>query len=556
MTRRSDQITRGHERAPARAMMRAMGLKDEDFGKPLVGVANTFSEVTPCNMHLGRLAREVKRGVREAGGVPFEFGTIAISDGIAMGHEGMKASLVSREVIADSIELVMHAHRYDALVTLTGCDKTLPGSLMAMVRLNVPSILIYGGTILPGQFEGRDVTIQDVFEAVGAYAAGKMTAEQLKTVECAACPGEGSCGGLFTANTMASCIEALGMMWPGHAAIPAPDPRRDRTCFEVGQAVLRVLAAGLTPRKILTKAAFENAIMVDAAMGGSTNAVLHLLAIAHEAGVPLSMDDFDRISRRTPQWADMKPGGRFVMADLDTAGGVPLVMHRLMEAGLLHGEALTVTGRTVKENLQSFQFTDGHEVVRPLKSPVAPYGGIAILKGNLAPSGAVCKIANVKKLAHQGPARVFDSELAAFEAVQAKRIKAGDVVVIRYEGPKGSPGMPEMLAVTAAIRGQGLGEQVALMTDGRFSGATTGLMVGHVAPEAAVGGPIAALRDGDLITMDVPKRQMSAALSDAELASRLKSWKPPALKYPAGAFAKYVRLVGSASQGAVLDGAR
>ncbi|MBI4355666.1 MAG: dihydroxy-acid dehydratase [Candidatus Omnitrophica bacterium] len=553
MTRRSDLVTSGNERAPARAMMRAMGLRDEDFQKPFVGVANTFSEVTPCNVHLNRLAKAVKRGVREAGGVPFEFGTIAVSDGIAMGHEGMKASLVSREVIADSIELVMHAHRYDALVTLTGCDKTLPGALMAMVRLNVPAILIYGGTILPGTFEGHDVTIQDVFEAVGAHAAGKMTAAQLKSVECAACPGEGSCGGLFTANTMASCIEALGMMWPGHAAIPAPDARRDRTSYEVGQAVLRVLQQSLTPRKILTKEAFENAIMVDAAMGGSTNAVLHLLAIAHEAGVPLSVDDFDRISRATPQWADMKPGGRFVMADLDRVGGVPLVMQRLLEAGLLRGDAITVTGRTVKENLRTFRFTNGHDVVRPLKSPVAPYGGIAIVRGNLAPEGAVVKIANVKKLAHQGPARVFDSELLAFEAVQAKQITSGDVVVIRYEGPKGSPGMPEMLAVTAAIRGQGLGEQVALMTDGRFSGATTGLMVGHVAPEAAVGGPIACLRDGDAITIDVAKRQLSAALSDAELAARLTSWKPPALKYPSGAFAKYARLVGSASRGAVLD---
>ncbi|MBI1886446.1 MAG: dihydroxy-acid dehydratase [Chloroflexi bacterium] len=562
-TYRSDAAKRGAERAPARAYYRAMGLSDEDIYRPFVAVASTWNEATPCNVHLDRLADAVKEGVRAAGGTAREFVTIAVSDGIAMGHQGMKASLVSREVIADSIELMVHAHQYDALVTIAGCDKSLPGSAMAMARLNIPSVFLYGGTIMPGRFRGRDVTIQDVFEAVGAYAAGRMTDQELYELECSACPGEGSCAGMYTANTMATAVEALGLSLPGSASVPAIDPRREDVCRRSGEAVLRLLEQDVKPRDILTRQAFLNAITVDVAIGGSTNAVLHLLAIAHEAGVELTPDDFDRISRQTPHIADMRPGGRYVMADLDRVGGVPRVMKPLLDAGLLDGDVPTVTGRTVRENLAAFQFSpaeggsasggDGQDVVRPLDDPISPSGTLCVLRGNLAPEGCVVKTAGVGHQVHTGPARLFDSEEAAFEAISRREIRAGDVVVIRYEGPKGGPGMREMLAVTAALVGQGLGEQVALITDGRFSGATRGLMAGHVAPEAAVGGPIAALHDGDEVTIDVPGRRLEVKLSREETQSRLSGWKAPLSAYPTGALAKYARLVSSAAKGAVCE---
>jgi len=468
-----------------------------------------------------------------------------------MGHEGMKASLVSREVIADSIELMVMAHAYDALVTIAGCDKSLPGSLMAAARLNIPSIFLYGGKIMPGRYKGRDVTVQDVFEGVGAYEAGRMTEEELYELECAACPGEGSCAGMYTANTMACASEALGMALPYSASIPATDPRRDDLCRRTGEAALRLLEADLKPRDILTKAAFENAIAVVVAIGGSTNAALHLLAIAREAGVSLSLDDFDRIGRRTPHIADTRPGGRYVMADLDRVGGVPLLMKELLDSGLLNGEAMTVTGKTVAENLAGLQIGDDQDVVLPVDKPLEPTGTLVVLKGNLAPEGCVMKTSGVKKLQFSGPARVFDGEEATAEAVRERRIKAGDVVVIRYEGPKGGPGMREMLAVTAAIAGQGLGEDVALITDGRFSGATRGFMTGHVAPEAAVGGPIALVRDGDVISVDIPKRRIDVQVPEDEMKRRQDAWKAPATKYTSGALAKYARLVSSASEGAV-----
>ncbi|MBI4328866.1 MAG: dihydroxy-acid dehydratase [Chloroflexi bacterium] len=547
---KSRDVTEGPERAPARAMLRGMGLGDDDLKKPFIGIANMASDVTPCNLHLGRLADRVKEGVRAAGGTPFEFGTITVSDGISMGTEGMRASLVSREVIADSIELAAFGARLDGLVTVAGCDKNLPGALMAAARLNVPAVFLYGGTILPGRFRGKDVNIQDVFEAVGAYSKGTITPADLRELEMSACPGEGSCAGLFTANTMASVAEALGMSLPGSASIPAVDGRRLQASREAGAAVLRLLEQGVRPRDIMTRKAFENAIAVGVAMGGSTNMVLHLLAIAREAGVKLELDDFDQISRRTPYIGDMKPAGRYVMADLDRVGGLPLVMKMLLGAGLLHGDALTVTGKTVAENLASYPAAQVQDVIAPVSSPRSPTGGLAILRGNLAPEGGVIKVAGTERVYHRGPARVFDGEDAAFKAVAARKIQPGDVVVIRYEGPKGGPGMREMLAVTASIVGQGLTD-VALITDGRFSGATHGPMVGHVAPEAAVGGPIAALRDGDVITMDVAKRELSVALSDSEIAKRLKEAKPPEPRYTSGALAKYAKLVSSAAQGAV-----
>jgi dihydroxy-acid dehydratase len=551
--RRSDAAKLGPERAPARAYYRAMGMTDEDIYRPFVGVASTWNEATPCNIHLDRLAQRVKAGVLSAGGTPREFVSIAVSDGIAMGHEGMRASLVSREVIADSIELMAMAHQYDALVGIAGCDKSLPGTLMALARLNIPSIFIYGGTIMPGRFQGRDVTIQDVFEAVGAYSAGRITESEFRALELAACPGAGSCGGLFTANTMGAAIEALGMSLPGSASSPAVAPRTEEICRLSGEAVLLLLERKIRPRDILTREAFENAITVVVAMGGSTNAVLHLLAIAHEAGIPLAIEDFDHISRRTPHIADMRPGGRFVMADLDRVGGVPRVMKPLLEAGLLHGDVLTVTGETLAENLEAFTFSDFQEVVRPVASPISSAGTLVILKGNLASEGCVVKVTSEEDLrrVHTGPARVFDSEEETFKAVSARRIHSGDVVVIRYEGPKGGPGMREMLAVTAALVGQGLGSHVGLLTDGRFSGATHGLMAGHVAPEAAEGGPIALLREGDTITMDIPNRQLRVHLSDAELQKRRQGWSPPPPRYTSGALAKYARLVSSASRGAV-----
>jgi dihydroxy-acid dehydratase len=549
---RSWQVTEGPERAPARAMLRAVGFSEEDFGKPQVGVASSWNEVTPCNYHLGKLAALAKEGVRQGGAVPVEFTTIAVSDGIAMGHEGMKASLISREVIADSVELVMHAERFDGLVGIAGCDKSEPGMLMAMARLNLSAVYLYGGTILPGTYRGRDVTIQDVFEAVGAHAKGTMTDDELLGVERAACPTAGSCAGMYTANTMAAAAEAMGMSLPGAASPPAVDYRREVLARESGLAVTGLLEKGITPRDIMTGDAFENAIAVVMALAGSTNAVLHLLALAREAHVELSLDDFDRISRSVPHLVDVRPAGRFVMSDLDRVGGVPVIMKELLDAGLLRGDAMTVTGRTIGENLaEAAPPGPDTEVVRPLTDPIHAEGGISILYGSLAPDGSVMKTAGSASLRFTGRARPFDSEQDAFEAVTAGRLGPQDVIVIRYEGPKGSPGMPEMLAVTAAVAGAGLGTEVALVTDGRFSGATKGYSVGHVAPEAFVGGPIALVRDGDEIVIDAASRRIDLQVDDAELAKRRAEWKPPPLRYESGALAKYARLVSSASEGAV-----
>jgi len=550
---RSKDVTEGPDRSPHRAMFHAMGLSDEQLARPQIGVASSWNEVTPCNIHLNRLAQFAKQGAREAGGLPIEYGTIAVSDGIAMGHEGMKASLMTREAIADSVELVAFAERFDGLVTIAGCDKSLPGMVMASARLNIPSVFIYGGTIMPGTFHGKDVTIQDVFEAVGAYTMGKISSTELKALENVACPGEGSCAGMFTANTMASAIEALGMSLPGSASVPAIDERRNRICVESGKTVYNLLKLGIKPRDIITRKSLENAIAVCVAIGGSTNSVLHLLAIAHEAGVKLKIEDYDRISRRTPHIADMKPGGRYVMVDLDRIGGIPVVMKALLEAGLLHGDALTVTGKTVKENLKDVVFPTNQDVVHPVKSPINPTGAIVILKGNLAPEGCVVKVAGVKNLRHRGPAKVFNREEDAFAAVKARQIKAGDVVVIRYEGPKGGPGMREMLALTAALVGEGLGDDVALLTDGRFSGATHGLMAGHVAPEAAAGGPIAVVKNGDMIVMDAARRRLDIELTANEIKKRLKKWKAPKPRYTHGALAKYARYVQSAAKGAICE---
>ncbi len=551
MRRRSALLLDGVSRAPARAMFKAMGLTDEDLRKPLIGIANTWIEVMPCNVHLRRLAEHVKAGVRAAGGTPMEFNTIAISDGITMGTEGMKASLVSREVIADSIELVVCGHSFDGVVALSGCDKTIPGTVMALARVNVPALMLYGGSIAPGRFEGRDVTIQDVFEAVGRCAAGRMTAAQLHELEDHACPGPGACGGQFTANTMAMAMELLGISPMGSASVPATDPQKDAVARRCGELVMALLTQDLVPKRIITRAALENAIAGVAMSGGSTNAVLHLLAIAREAGVPLAIDAFDRISRRTPLLADLKPGGRFVATDLYRAGGTRLIAQRLLDAKRLHPDALTVTGRTIADEAREATETSGQHVVRPLATPLKPTGGLVILKGNLAPDGCVLKVAGHARLHHRGPARVFDTEETAFQAVQRRRIRAGDVVVIRYEGPRGGPGMREMLGVTSALVGAGLGESVALVTDGRFSGATHGLMAGHVAPEAACGGPIAAVQNGDTITLDIPKRRLDVELSATELKRRLHRWKPPKPRYTTGVMAKYARLVSSASEGAV-----
>ena len=551
MKHHSKEITQGPERAPARAMLRAMGLTQDDLDKPFVAVANLASDITPCNVHLDRFARAAKEGVKQADGTPFEFGTITVSDGISMGTEGMKASLVSREVIADSIEIVTFGERMDGLVTVAGCDKNMPGCLMAMARLNLPSVFIYGGTTMPGQFQGRDVNIQDVFEAVGAYAKGDLSQDQLYDLECHACPGEGSCAGLFTANTMSAAIEVLGMSLPGDASIPAIDPRKVEECRQAGHTVMRLLEEDLRPRDILNRQAFENAITVVVTMGGSTNAVLHLLAIAREAGVDLGLDDFDRIGRNTPYIADMRPSGRYVMADLDRYGGVALVMKRLLQAGLLHGDALTVTGKTLRENMESAETIEDQPVISPLDAPRSPTGGLAILRGNLAPEGAVIKVAGHQERVYQGPARVFDQEEDAFQAIQRREIKPGDIMVIRYEGPKGGPGMREMLAVTGALVGQGLGDDVALITDGRFSGATHGPMVGHVAPEAAVGGPIGLLQEDDIISLDIPNRRLEVKLTEEALSARRAKWQPLPPKYLTGALAKYAKLVSSAAEGAV-----
>ena len=548
---RSAVITDGPDRAPTRAMFKATGLTDEDLARPIVGVANTWIEIGPCNFHLRRLSAKVKEGIRAAGATPMEFNTVSISDGISMGAEGMKCSLISREVIADSIELVARGNHFDALVCLSGCDKTNPGVVMALARLNIPGLALYGGSIAPGHLGDRDLTIQDVFEAVGAYSSGKISAEQLKAVENAACPGAGACGGQFTANTMSTALEFLGISPMGSNGIPAIVAEKDEAAFNAGKLVVELLRRDLRPSQILTRKALENAIASVAATGGSTNAVLHLLAIAHEAGVELSIDDFDLISARTPLIADLKPGGRFVANDLYKAGGIQLVVRRLVEAGLIHGDALTVTGKTIAEAAQAAKETVGQEVVRPLSNPLKSTGGLVILKGNLAPEGCVVKVAGHERMTHRGPARVFDREEDAFQAVQKGQIKSNDVVVIRYEGPKGGPGMREMLGVTAALVGAGLGDSVALITDGRFSGATHGLMAGHVAPEAAHGGPIAALRDGDTIVFDIKARRLDVEISPQELSSRLRQWTPPPPRYKTGVMAKYAKLVSSASLGAV-----
>ena len=548
---RSRTITDGRDRAGARSMLKAIGFTDADLAKPIVGIANTWIETMPCNYHLRQLAEKVKAGVRAAGGTPMELNTIAISDGVTMGTEGMKASLVSREVVADSIELVGRGHMFDAMVALVGCDKTIPGGAMALIRLNVPSVLLYGGSIAAGRFQGRDVTIVDVYEGVGANAAGLMTDAELKQLEDAACPGAGACGGQFTANTMSTVMEFIGLSPLGANSVPALDPQKDEVAYQCGEIVMDLLKRGVKPLDILTRKAFENAIASVAATGGSTNAVLHLLAMAREANVPLTIDDFDAISSRTPIIADLKPGGRYVAVDVHRAGGIPLIAKKLLEAGLIDGSQMTPTGKTIAEEVAHVRETPGQDVVRPVSNPVKKTGGLVILKGNLAPEGCVIKVAGVERTYHRGPARVFDCEEDAMRAVTAKSIKAGDVVVIRYEGPRGGPGMREMLGVTGAIVGEGLGESVALLTDGRFSGGTHGLMAGHVAPEAARGGPIAAVADGDTVVVDIEKRRIDMEISDAEIQKRLATWRAPEPRYKRGVFSKYAELVSSASEGAV-----
>jgi dihydroxy-acid dehydratase len=543
----SDAIKKGIARAPARAMLKATGLTDADLAKPLVAVANTWSDVTPCNLHLRALAEKIKEGIRASGGTPIECNTIVISDGITMGTEGMKCSLISREVIADSIELFVRAHAFDAVVAICGCDKTIPGTVMALARLNIPSLSLYGGSIMPGHFRGHDVTIQDVFEAPGAFATGKMTEKDVHELEDHACPGAGACGGQFTANTMATAITFLGISPMGANEVPATDPRKAQVAFDCGATVMRLLAKDIRPNQIITHASLHNAIASVAASGGSTNAVLHLLAIARDAGIPLVLDEFDKISSKTPLLADLKPGGRFTAPDMFSAGGMRLLAQRLLEAGLLQ-DGPTASGRNLFDEILEAKETPGQQVIRPLSNPIKKDGGLAILRGSLAPDGCVVKLAGHERIFHSGPARVFDSEEAAFEAVQQRKIQPGDVVVIRYEGPSGGPGMREMLAVTGALVGQGLGESIALITDGRFSGATHGLMVGHVAPEAARGGPIALVRDGDKITLDVRARRLDV---DANLEERRAQWRAPAPRYTSGVMAKYAKLVSSAAEGAV-----
>jgi dihydroxy-acid dehydratase len=547
----SRTVLEGRDRAPARAMLRAVGMRDEDFDRPLIGVANTWTEVTPCNHHLRGLAEHVKAGIRAAGGAALEFNTVVVSDGITMGTEGMKTSLVSREVITDSIELVVRGHMFDGLVVLAGCDKTIPAAAMALARLDRPGLLLYGGSIAPGRHSGRDITIQDVFEAVGACAAGRITEAELHDIECAACPGAGACGGQFTANTMALAFEALGLAPLGSGGVPALDPAKADVASGAGALAVALVHDARTPRSIVTRAALENAIAAVVASGGSTNAVLHLLAVAREARVPLSIDDFDRISARTPVLADLKPWGRYVATDLHRAGGIALLLRRLLEAGHIDGSARTVTGRTLGEEVGSAPETAGQRVIFDAAAPIQATGGLAILRGNVAPEGCVVKVAGGGRRTHRGPARIFDREEDAFSAVQNGRIHEGDVIVIRYEGPRGGPGMREMLGVTAALHGAGLGESVALLTDGRFSGATHGLMAGHVAPEAAAGGPIAALREGDTIVFDVDARRLDVDLAAAQLAERLAAWTPPMPRYETGVMAKYARTVGSAAEGAI-----
>ena len=547
----SATITNGRDRAAARAMYKAVGFSDADLAKPIVGIANTWTETMPCNLNLRALAEHVKRGVREAGGTPMEFNTIAISDGITMGTEGMKASLVSREIIADSIELVGRGHMFDAIVALVACDKTTPGAAMALARLNVPALILYGGSIAPGKLDGRDLTVVDVFEAIGAHAAGKIDDAQLLAIEDAACPGAGACGGQYTANTMATVMEFMGLSPVGSASPGATDPRKGHKGYEAGLLVMDLLRRGVRPRDLLTREAFENGIAAAAGTGGSTNSVLHLLALAREAGVPLSIDDFDAISRRTPILADLRPGGTYVALDVDEAGGIQLIAKRMVEAGLVHAGTATVTGRSLGEEAAGAVETPGQRVIARADAPFKPSGGLVILRGNLAPEGAVAKIAGHERPYHRGPARIFNREEDAMHAIEARRIVPGDVVVIRYEGPKGGPGMREMLGVTGAIVGAGLGETVALVTDGRFSGGTRGLMLGHVAPEAAAGGALAALRDGDVITIDIEARRLDHDLDDNEVEARMRDWQPPQPRYASGVFAKYAALVSSAAEGAI-----
>ena len=550
----SRNVIEGTARAPHRAMYKAMGLSDDDLAKPFVGVCHTGNEATPCNIHLPKLAQNAKNGVMDGGATPREFSTIAVSDGIAMGHEGMKSSLVSREVIADSIELMVRAHQYDALVGIAGCDKSLPGTMMAMARLNIPSIFVYGGTIMPGMLDGKELTVVDVYEAVGSYDAGKISLEELKNIENTACPSAGSCGGMFTANTMASISEAIGIALPGSASPPAEDDRREKMVYDTGIACTELLAQNIKPRDILTFESFENAITMLNAVGGSTNGILHLLALANEVRIKLTYDDFERIRKKTPHIADMKPGGDYVMNSLDKIGGIPLVMKKLLDSNLIHGNVLTVTGKTIEENIRQYKIsTAEQQIVREVENPLHGVGTAVILKGTLAPEGAVIKTAGVEMTKFTGKARVFDGEESAFDSVANGEIKEGDVIVIRYEGPKGGPGMREMLATTAAIVGQGLGKKVAMITDGRFSGGTRGFMVGHVAPEAFVGGPIAIVKDGDEISINIEDNSVNLHVSEEELKSRDKNWMPRKPNYTSGALAKYAHLVGSAANGAITD---
>ena len=549
----SRTVVDGPSRAPHRAMYKAMGLNDADLSKPMVGVSSTCNEATPCNIHLGQLAQFAKKGVKDCGCTPREFTAISVSDGIAMGHEGMKASLVSREVIADSIELMMRAHRYDGLVGISGCDKSLPGTMMGMARINLPSIFVYGGTILPGIWNGKAVTVQDVYEAVGAFDAGKMTIEELTSLENVACPSAGSCGGMYTANTMACVSEALGIALPGSAGPPAESVRRHQICYETGKKIFDLLENNIRPKDILTFESFENAITIVNSIGGSTNAVLHLIAISKEMGVKLTLRDFERIRKRTPHIVDMRPGGLYVMVDLDRVGGVPLILKSLLKQGLIHGDALTVSGRTMEENLETVEFgtNSGEPIVKKFERPIHQQGTLKILYGTLAPEGAVIKIAGLESTKFEGRAKIFNSEEEAFEAISLQRIKKGDVVIIRYEGPKGGPGMREMLAVTAALVGQGLGTEVAIVTDGRFSGATRGIMIGHVSPEAMTGGPISLVKNGDRIMIDLTKSKIDVMVSKKELARRKKSWHPVKPRYKTGVLAKFALLTRSASEGAV-----
>jgi dihydroxy-acid dehydratase len=547
----SRAILEGPDRAPARSYFKAIGFTDADLARPLVGVAHCWIEITPCNWNHQKLAEKVKEGIRAAGGTPIEYNTVSVTDGIAMGTEGMKASLVSREVVADSIELVARGHLLDAVVAISGCDKTIPGTVMALARLNLPGVMLYGGSIMYGEYQGRRLTVQDVFEAVGAHNAGRISAEELSAIESRACPGAGACGGQFTANTMATVFEMMGISPMGWNGVPAVDPRKEEVAFDTGRLVMELLRQGVRPRQILTRPAFLNGIAGAMATGGSTNVVLHLLALAREAGVRLTLDDFDRVSRRTPLWADLKPVGRFTAPEMYQAGGMAVVARRLLDAGLLQAEAMTVTGRTIGEEARAARETPGQEVIRPLAQPLKASGGMVILRGNLAPDGAVLKVAGQDRLVHRGPARVFDREEDAFAAIKKGRIKPNDVILIRYEGPRGGPGMREMLGVTSALQGAGLGASVALLTDGRFSGATHGFMAGHVAPEAAVGGPIAAVRTGDTIVFDVKRRRLDVEVSAAEIRRRLRGFKAPRPRYTWGVLAKYARLVSSASEGAV-----